>query len=47
VWWQRYENQRNRDFVTTMIWIMTLDAKPNRILAHLGEDDGEEEADTT
>jgi hypothetical protein len=41
VWWRRYEQRRNRDFITLMTWIMQLDAKLNEIIDRLDEDDNE------
>jgi cyclopropane fatty-acyl-phospholipid synthase-like methyltransferase len=41
VWWRDYEKRRNDDFITLMTWITQLDAKLNKIIDRLDEDDDE------
>jgi hypothetical protein len=39
MWWRRYEQRRDEDFRRLMVWIMQLDAKLDRIIDRLEEDD--------
>jgi len=42
MWWRRYRIVPEDDFQTIMTWIMQLDAKLNRVLRALEEDDRDE-----